>query len=394
MNRFLSTLSLFLTLVPTALLAQYSPPDGTALEAIFVERYYVSDTLDVTDEDGGFLDTCSVTYRVYVDLKPEYRLQAVYGNARNLLKIETETVFFNNEDRGEVSGDLIGANFLDNNTVALDSWVTMGPASNAHWGIQKTSDSDGSIVGGSNNDGGSEAIEGGLLVYNNLAAGVALTEADGLLSGVVPTITAVGLDLSVFDSSNSGSLFETMNGAWSVLEGVVGPTEDNIILIGQFTTRGQFDFQMNIQIGIPPALQCQHPDCHSTIQYVAELHPLDAVPGVENDNKFPFAGLTYVSEPLFCDFDSSVLEEDLSIDFSAFPNPTSGMVQISIDQKVGQELDLEVYDVLGNLVHSVNYGNVSNHFNAEVDLSASPAGAYTFVVRSENGARFSRIVKY
>ena len=394
MNRFIFNLFLLFSIVPTALTAQYSAPDGTALEAIIVERYYVADTLDVTDSDGGYLDTCSVTYRVYVDLKPDYRLQAVFGNSRNLLKLETETVFFNNEDRGEISGDLIGANFLGDNTVALDSWVSMGPASDSHWGVLKSADTDGSLVGGVNSDGGSEGIDGGILVYDATSVGIPLTVADGLMAGEMPTITAVGLDLSVFGDENAGSLFESMGGAWSVLEGVVGTTEENIILIGQFTTKGQFDFHLNIQIGIPAELQCQHPDCHSVMQFVADLHPLDAEPGVENDNKFAFDGLTFTSEPLACDFEISVVEENANLQISAFPNPTEGNIRVSVSQNVAQSLEIQVFDVMGKLIQTTNYGIVGMSFNTDIDLSKAPAGAYTLVVRSENGSHQTRVVKY
>jgi hypothetical protein len=394
MNRILLSAFLTFSLVPTAILAQYTPPDETALEAIIVERYYVSDTLDFTDTDGGTLDTCSVTYRVFVDLKEGYRMQAVYGNERNLLKLETESVFFNNEDRGEISGDLINANYLGDNTVALDSWVSMGPASNSHWGVLKAADTDGSIVGGENSDGGSEGIEGGILVYVNDVIGTAVSEADGLLAGTVPTITSVGLNLDVFGDQNEGAVFETNGGAWAVLEGVVGPTDENIILIGQFTTQGQFDFRMNIQIGIPVELQCTHPDCHTTIQYVAELHPLDAEPGVENDNKFVFDGLTFTSEPLACDFDSSIDELSSNIEFSAYPNPTTGLVSLTVDQKVAQSIELQVFDAIGQLIKTINYGSVGTRFNAEVDLSAYPAGAYTLVVKTDNGVVPTRIVKH
>lgn len=80
----------FICLTTSVATAQYEVPDSTALEDVFVEIYYISDTLDVLDEDGGHLDTCSVTYRVYVDMKPGYEIQAVYGNENNLLQIETQ----------------------------------------------------------------------------------------------------------------------------------------------------------------------------------------------------------------------------------------------------------------------------------------------------------------
>jgi len=127
-----------------------------------------------------------------------------------LLQLQTSTVFFNNEDRGEETGDAIGAGNLVDNTVAVDSWVTIGAASDSHWGILKSEDEDGSIIAGANNDGGSESVTDGLLINNNELMNELLTQADGLLEGAVPTVTAVGLDLSVFSDENVGQCSSQM----------------------------------------------------------------------------------------------------------------------------------------------------------------------------------------
>jgi hypothetical protein len=220
------------------------------LENIIVETYYVSDANDATDTDGGSLPANSVTYRVFVDMAPGYELQAVYGNTNHEMRIETTTFFFNNADRGEITGDIIPANRLDENTVALDSWVGMSGASDNHLGVLKTADTNGSIIGGANNDGGSAGIPAGLLSNNDPIAGQPLTVADGMITGFVPSITAIGIDLSMFADINSSVPFSSNGGAWSVLEGVQGPTSENIVLIAQITTNGELEFHLNIQLGI------------------------------------------------------------------------------------------------------------------------------------------------
>ncbi|MBL7942933.1 MAG: putative metal-binding motif-containing protein, partial [Flavobacteriales bacterium] len=231
----------------------YIACDGVqgGLQDIFVETYYVSDANDASDTNGGSLTEGSVTYRVYVDMAPGYELQAVYGNGNHALNIASTADWFNNVDRGETTGAAIPDNRLDENTVALDSWIAMGGASTLRTGVLKTDDADGSLVGGANNDGGSAGIAGGLLVNNDPLAGIELTTADGLISGAGPAVTIVGLDVSMFDNLNSATALLSNGGAWSVLEGVQGPDGSNRVLIGQFTTAGEFSFTLNVQLGTP-----------------------------------------------------------------------------------------------------------------------------------------------
>jgi hypothetical protein len=295
-----------LTLFVLALLS--ATTFGQGLENIIVETYYVSDADDATDTDGGSLATGSVTYRIYVDMAAGYELQAVYGNNNHALSIATTTQFFNNVDRGEIVGRLIPDNRIDENTVALDSWIAMGGATTLRLGIPKASDPNGSLVGGVNNDGGSAGVSGGLLTNNDPLAGIPLTTADGLISGVGPTVTVVGLDLSMFDSANSSVDFLSNGGAWSVLEGVQGNAPDNIILIGQFTTTGELSFELNLQLGAPGG---------GTEQYVAS-NPTGA-------EQF-FAGLTFPGAPgctdaAACNYDAAATTDDGSCTYPGCTNP-------------------------------------------------------------------------
>lgn len=376
--------------------AQYSPPDGTALEDIIVEVYYVSDENDATDEDGGFLDTCSVTYRVFADLKPDYEVQAVYGNENNLLSITTENVFFNNEDRGEETGDAIGGGDLGDNTVALDSYVTVGSASDEHLGVLKSADTDGSIVGGDNNDGGSEGIDGGLLVNDASYVGTPLITADGLISadGDSPSVTLVGIDgsIGVFGDENDGNTFETNGGAWSSLDGVVGPDEENIVLIGQFTAQGEFSFNFNLQIGIPEDLQCTHPDCHEVIQYVAVLSAEESTPGVENDNIFAFDALSFTAEPIICNF-TSVEETASAFGFELFPNPVEDVVRMNINTQIIEPLNINVYNAMGVLCKTEQISPAASQFVHELRLSELSSGIYTVMIQWNDEIATKQLIK-
>ena len=71
--------------------------DSLALENVIVERYYVSDSTDYTDTTGNALPHGSITYRLFIDMKPGYSLQVVYGVPNHELFLKTSTTFFNDK---------------------------------------------------------------------------------------------------------------------------------------------------------------------------------------------------------------------------------------------------------------------------------------------------------
>ena len=65
----------------------------TGLECVVVEKYYIS---NAADEAGsvGTLPVGSTTYRVWADLLPSYKFQALYGVSGHPMTIQTTTSFF------------------------------------------------------------------------------------------------------------------------------------------------------------------------------------------------------------------------------------------------------------------------------------------------------------
>jgi len=226
--------------------------DSLALKNVIVEKYYVSDSTDYIDTTGGILPKGSITYRIYIEMKPGYSLQAVYGNSKHELYLKTSTVFFNNEYCLAMTGFNIHPKEINKNSVALDSWLTMGAATKIHTGILKTDDNDGSII-----------------------SRASLAKADGLTIGVTPTFKTFNLDMNFFKDKKDASVFSTKNGGWAALEGVKGPTTDNRVLIAQLTTNGTLTFELNIQIGTP---------AKGTVQFVAK-NPVGS--------EIQFSGLSY-----------------------------------------------------------------------------------------------------
>jgi len=232
------------------------------LERVKVEAYYLSDSLDATDTTGGNLPKGSFTYRVYIGMKPGSVLKKVYGDAFHALRFNSTQTFFNNKADGVTFAHELNKNRYFDNTVALDTWLALGQASTTgtrtYFGIPKSLDVDGSIVGGANNDGGSEGISQGLLTHNDPWAGIPITQADGLDTlvatpdgwadnGFRDFLTL--LDSTMFGSIVSQSSFESWNASLqnSGVKGVV--PDSNYVLVGQFTTKGDFRFELNVVVG-------------------------------------------------------------------------------------------------------------------------------------------------
>ena len=231
-------LGLGLSLLGTALHAQ----DG--LEKIIVEKYYIATKAD-SDGSVGKLPVGSVTYRVYADMLPGYKFQALYGDADHALKISTSTSFFNNDGDGALSAKDINSTKLKNNTVALDSWFSVGASAGGQFGVLKTDD-----------NGAANLLTLSSILNNTAAAmGIGLKTQDGNIAGSPESVTFAfppGFDFSVFEgASQVGNSFITTDGAISALSGATGPTAANRVLLGQFTTDGVFNFEFNIQIGTP-----------------------------------------------------------------------------------------------------------------------------------------------
>ncbi len=270
-------------------------PDSTALEGVIVERYYVANENDASDEDGSAqLVPGSVTYRVFLDMKDGYEFQYLSGEVGHAITFNTTTSFFNNEDRGETWADALNDIHLDKNTVAIDSWLAVGAASDAHWGVLKSDDPDGAQDGVLfPNDGGSNAVPDGLLTNDDPFAGIPLTDADGLMAvdSAPPTTTSLGDFPECFNTS--GSSFTSENFGLGVLGSVPCPTPGNKMLIGQFTTDGIFSFCLNIWLRIPDSLVCD--DCPTQLRYFPILLPADTT-GLEGDYRFAFAPLCWSSD--------------------------------------------------------------------------------------------------
>ena len=203
--------------------------DSLALENIIIEKYYVADSADYSNSNGS-LQKGSITYRIFIDMKPDYKLQMVYGNKKHELILETSSRFYNNKEVDAYSGFNVDTRKLNKGNIALDSWITMGAASRGYTGILRSEDTTG---------------------FSLITNRPSLALADGLIKGVLPDFKVFNINLGFFNNDSNATRFAINNGGWAAPGGVKGPTSENRVLIAQLTTNGKLSFELNVQLGTP-----------------------------------------------------------------------------------------------------------------------------------------------
>lgn len=350
------------------------------LDSVIVEKFYVSDLADSlgSDADGaGPLPIGSVTYRIYVDMKAAYKFQALYGtedaggNPLHTLLLTGTKPFYNNEDRGATTPDGISLTHTKTNTVMLDSWFSVGATANGYIGLLKTEDTDGS-VGNTDN----------LLVNTNPNAGIPIMGTgaqDGMKPGTIQSVTPVGFttELDVFDATSLlQDTFKTTNGSIASLNGSVGPTATNRVLVGQFTTKGKFCWQLNLQI---------RDTVNSVIENYVAMNPTGAemthasLMGCDSISIFTAVQEQHAAGPAF----------------NVYPNPVQDVLTLEINASEQNSVgSYTIYNVLGNSILHKDLGVVKVKKAEKIDMTSYPSGVYFMALTSTNGvSSYQQIIK-
>ena len=441
MKKILYLPVLFLFFLPLCVCAQ--------IEGLIVETYYISDDADATDTTGGGIAEGTTTYRIYVDLKAGSKIKKIYGDQNHPLKFSSTADFFNNKVDGQSFAKDFSKNRYSENTVALDTWLTLGQttkvAANTYFGILKDQDSTGSFIGGANNDGGSEAIVAGLMTNADPLAGIPLTNADGMdTMVVVPESWAdygikdliSGNDSTIFGSIVSGSQFISYN-AGLFNSGVAGVfPENNQVLVAQLTTMGDITFELNLEVEEFDGLNSE------VVKYVANDSVLLSDEILSPFLKYPFTcGCTdtdYLefnanyacgisdscrtlivlgcTDTLACNFNPSAnlnihtlccyvglcADRDISlvcpdlkinthvIEVDVFPNPAGNTVNFFIKNTNQTPIHNTVYSLfnsVGELMLEKNVGVISSDRIETIDVSNYSSGLY--FVRIASGDNYS-----
>ena len=182
---------------------------GQGFQNMIVEQ------VDASAAEGG-----NTAYRVYIDMAPGYQLQAVFGNDVNPTTISTTTDWYNSAFGGTIGNSLSSALFGTFPEAVFDSYISMNAASSSDIGVPTADDTDGT--------------------------------ADGLTAGTIAGVTEAGISTaSNFGAGgvdNTFAINTAVGGAWSTTDDNSDQTPNNTVLIGQFTTDGDFTLSVNIQI--------------------------------------------------------------------------------------------------------------------------------------------------
>ncbi len=441
MVRILFKSILFVILLPINSIAQ--------IENVIVETYYISDAIDATDTTGGILTIGSKTYRVFVDLAPGSRLKKIYGDTNHALKFSSTAPFFNNKMDGQSFAKDFSKTRLQENTVALDSWLTLGQATRVaaktYFGVVKSNDLNGSFIGGVNNDGGSAGISSGLLANADVNAGIPITTADGLDSmsdipsswadyGFINNIS--GVDSSIFGSIKRGVEFISYN-AGLQNSGVRGiDPGSNLVLVAQLTTAGEISFELNLEVeelsgGTTRVIKyvansstllsderlcpfLKFPAlCGCTDPHYFEFNPAYSCGSSDSCKNLIVFGCTdtlacnYNSEanyniPELCCYPGLCNDRDINVvcpqlsaqktiseSFVLYPNPATEEIIISGNTLMSGEVSIIIYDQYGKAVReerkNVDAGNIYQQLN----VSDFSSGIYFLKLETE-GASISR----
>lgn len=438
MKRIIFLLLLFILFQNNRVFAQ--------IERLIVETYYISDNFDSTDTDGGKkLESGSVTYRIFVDLKPGNKLLKLYGDTNHLIRFTSTKPFYNNVDGESFAKDLKKVTYKYNN-VALDTWLTLGQtmktaSGKTNFGILKRQDTDGSFIGGSvNNDGGSAAIPGGLLTNTISQLGIPLTVADGMDTMVtLPTLWGdygvkdffSGVDTTMFGFTKVKSEFKSYN-FFLKNSGVSGVVADsNQILIAQLTTKGELSFELNLEVLIDGV--------SDTVRYVANDDTLVLAKKEKKNRylKYPFPPpvcgckdanfLEYnpalecanmdscirrivfgCMDPMACNYDpaanfnlknlccypGSCGGRDISavcpsvngssFECEIYPNPAQNSLFFNLVSGSEREISYSIYNFFGTEVVSAQLGPNQRLLNHEIDLSSMSNGLYLIRIKVGN----------
>ena len=292
-------------------------------------------------DNGGAVN--GNTYRIYAELpSSQHSLHAIFADGEHMLNITSTGSIYQNQLGGASTIDINEAVLGIDETLAYDSWVTVGAENSSN---------------------------------NNL--------------------WNIGIDFAAF---NEGGALEVVDGAWFVVPTDVRAVADarNLVLLMQITTDGTATGTLNMQGWTPEG--------ETWRDYDVTFNTTDAeVFGCTNPDASNYANVATYDNGT-CEFatDNGPMADLFSLEdsnWNVFPNPVfEGHFSIQFNSEVNlgaENIIVEVLDMAGKtaLSQEVNSGSIigGNRIMVKHDLAA---GAYTLsVTHKDFSAAQNLIVK-
>lgn len=315
------------------------------IDSIFVEKVQIPQSvIDAVDS----LNNNSYTYRIFVDLEDNFGVSAIFGSSvqggvEHPIEIATTTSFYNTELVGSVMGQsVLSAVIPVYPHLAYDSWLTLGASSTTQLGIPYSLDTDDGTV-------------------------------DGLVSGTVPSLTNSAISNGEsFDTAFGMAVYAgTLNSLSAIVytsTHVQGPAgTGNKVLLGQFTTDGDFSFKINLLTKNVSNLNESYRCVYN------EVDASSLVPEVIVED------LVYPST-IDPDNINVVYNEGL---FNIYPNPAKDFLNVEFSEHLNGAVNATVYDITGKAV-LIN-DTVLDLNKLSLDVSALANGVYILKISNKEG---------
>jgi hypothetical protein len=399
------------------------------LEGVFVETYYVADSIDASFESETPIQEGSVTYRVFLKLIPGSSLIEIFGDESHPFRVESTRRFFNHYN-GVTYGYLANRADYEDDTFGLDTYITLGQVAkqgnNRFFGLPRDQDST-SFIGGDNSNG---VLEG-------------LSEVDGIeiLNLSINDFNAYGVedfntgnDTTIFGSLNVDSVYMS-NSMKLQCSGVYGVLSDsNYVMIAQLTTLGDLTFSINALVrdssgseiryvsnnilegendefasflNYPPACGCTDPNY---IEYNAAYSCSEegdcqhlVVAGCMDEFACNYDSSANLNIPSLCCYPGFCQDRDIeevcphikgeSFDIDVFPNPAEQYVTLQIISGVESDTEIDITNYNGVSLYSERLSSPALNFSKRIDVASWAPGVYHVRVKAINKVQHSILVK-
>ena len=318
-------------------------------------------SVDQISHDGSIPSlTGQTTYRVFVNtVSGTDFVTSISGNVEYPLNFSTSTNFYRSDAHFSELLSGINSSLIENfglEDLRYSSGVTIGQISDTKLGTPITSENP----------------------LGEIAGNGATTSIPDPAANWIPQFTAGGnIEINTF----TGGAWVALNGGFnqsSSLNGY-GTGVNNSVLIGQFTTDGEFSFNFS------PLILENLPDP------AANNIPHEYI---RNENEG--LGLSYPSSE-FSGLDTEVsfdlLDEGLFIG-NIFPNPVIYKSQINYGEANTCHVTLDILDINGSLVQTIFSGSAEAGvtYQQMFETAGIESGVYMVRLTGNNGSRFQRVV--